>query len=146
MPGMVCVDASLALMLLLQESLTPTAEALWQDWAERDTEILAPPLFFAEVTSVLRGKVYFGHITPEEGETLFSRFLRLPVGSADLDGLQADAWAMAKAYNRSKAYDAQYLALAARLGCDLWTADQRLVNAIGLPWVRWVGSYAAGVP
>ncbi len=38
-------------------------------------------------------------------------------------------------------YDAHYLALAARLGAEFWTADQRLVNTVqsALPWVRFVG-------
>jgi predicted nucleic acid-binding protein len=38
--------------------------------------------------------------------------------------------------NRVAAYDSFYLALAETLQCELWTADQRLCNAVGLPWVR----------
>ncbi len=38
--------------------------------------------------------------------------------------------------NRAAAYDSFYLALAESLGCELWTADQRLHNAVDLPWVR----------
>jgi hypothetical protein len=34
------------------------------------------------------------------------------------------------------AYDSFYLGLAERLGCELWTADRRLRNAVDLPWVR----------
>ena len=41
--------------------------------------------------------------------------------------------------NRAAAYDSYYLALAEALECDLWTADRRLLNAVDLPWVRWVG-------
>jgi predicted nucleic acid-binding protein len=34
--------------------------------------------------------------------------------------------------------DASYLALAESVGCDLWTADGRLVRAVGaaLPWLK----------
>jgi predicted nucleic acid-binding protein len=29
------------------------------------------------------------------------------------------------------------------LGCELWTADERLYNAVKdeLPWVKWLGNY-----
>ena len=37
---------------------------------------------------------------------------------------------------RVTAYDSYYLALAEALGCDLWTADRQLANALDLPWVR----------
>ena len=30
----------------------------------------------------------------------------------------------------------RYLALTESLGCELWTADRRLCNAVDLPWVR----------
>jgi predicted nucleic acid-binding protein len=46
--------------------------------------------------------------------------------------------------NQSKAYDAQYLALASRENAPLWTADRRLANAAqnaGLDWVHWIGDW-----
>jgi predicted nucleic acid-binding protein len=47
--------------------------------------------------------------------------------------------------NRPTAYDAQYLALAERLACDFWTADERLFNAASqqLPYVKWVGNLSS---
>ncbi len=35
------------------------------------------------------------------------------------------------------AYDSFYLAAAETLGCELWTADRRLVNAANQPWVKY---------
>ena len=50
---------------------------------------------------------------------------------------------MAKRFNRPQAYDSHYLALAEMLGLELWTADERLYNAVkdALPWVKWLGDF-----
>ena len=141
MAGRVCVDASLVLMLLLPHELAPQAEAVWRSWLLEDIEIVTSPLFFAEVTSVLRESVYFGRVLPEEGEAAFSAFMGLGVRGVDPADLQPRAWHLAKEHNRPRAYDAQYLAVATSLGCDLWTGDRRLVNAVPVPWLRWVGDY-----
>lgn len=139
MAGQVCVDASVVLMLLLPDDLTPHAETLWRRWVRESIEPVTAPLFFAEVTSVLRERVYHGRLEPEEGDAAFASFMDLPVRSVQPNGLQPQAWSLARKYNRPKAYDTQYLAVAAELGCDLWTGDRRLVNSINAPWVRWLG-------
>lgn len=141
MAGQVCIDASLALMLLLPHELTPQAEAVWHSWVQRETEIVTAPLFFAEVTSVLRESVYFGRILFNEGEAAFSTFLKLGIKSIEPEDLQVRAWNLAKEHNRLRAYDTQYLAVAANLGCELWTGDCRLVNAVPVPWLTWLGAY-----
>ena len=141
MPEPVCVDASLALMLLLPHDLTRQVEALWQAWIEEEIEVVAPPLFFPEVTSVLRESVYFSRILAEEGEDAFSAFMSLGVRAVDTADLQPRAWDLAKQHHRPRAYDAQYLAVATALGCELWTGDRRLVNALGVSWLKWVGDY-----
>lgn len=141
MAGQVCVDASIALMLLLPHELSARVESLWRSWIAGNVELVAPPLFFAEVTSVLRESVYFRHIEAAEGEAAFAAFTRLGVKGVSPADLQPRAWALAKAHNRPRAYDAQYLAVAASLGCELWTGDRRLVNAVRAPWIRWAGDY-----
>ena len=41
-------------------------------------------------------------------------------------------------------HDAAYLAVAEILGCELWTADERLYNSVktDMPRVRWLGDFA----
>lgn len=52
------------------------------------------------------------------------------------------AMAITEETMRPAAYDAQDVALAETLGCELWTADERLWNAVRIrfPFVRWVGA------
>jgi predicted nucleic acid-binding protein len=42
-----------------------------------------------------------------------------------------------------KVYDMMYVALAQYEGCDLITADQKLVNKLSarFPFVRWIGDF-----
>ena len=101
--------------------------------------MVSAPLFFAEVTSVIRESVYLQRIEPEAGERAFAAFLQLGVESIAPADLQSRAWSLAKQYNRPRAYDTQYLAVATSLGCELWTADRRLVNAVRVPWLKYVG-------
>lgn len=58
-------------------------------------------------------------------------------------GLHHRAWERAYRFKQPAAYDAHYLALAEMLGCEFWTADRRLHNAVKdeLPWVKWLGDF-----
>ena len=141
MAVLVCADASLALKLISRDELTPQVEGIWRYWRRIGADVVTPPLFFAEVTSVIRASVFFKRILPEFGEQAFSAFLSLEVREENPPDLQSVAWQLAQQYKQPRAYDAQYLAVASILGCELWTADRRLVNAVSAPWVRWVGEY-----
>lgn len=59
------------------------------------------------------------------------------------DPLLERAFELAEVYARPAGYDCVYLALAERLNCELWTGDQKLVNAVSgsLTWVKWCGSF-----
>jgi predicted nucleic acid-binding protein len=50
------------------------------------------------------------------------------------------AFAWTRRLNRVAAYASFYLAVAEELGCELWTADKRLANAVSQPWVRFAGA------
>ncbi len=137
----ICVDASVIVMLLVPEKLSLKARSLCRSSLERGQEMVAPPLLFAEVTSVLRRSVFSEGVPPEDADRAFGAFMRLEIKQVEPPDLQPQAWALAKQYDQRRAYDAQYLAVATTLGCDLWTGDRKLVNAINEPWVKWVGDY-----
>lgn len=145
----VCVDASLPLAFLLADEQAASAADRWARWLKERETIVSPPLFWPEITSAIRLRAYLKKMSDREAETALDRALAWPVtiwpdepGSAGL-GLQRQAYRFAGRFNRPRAYDAQYLAVAAEIGCDLWTADRRLHNAVRnhLPWVRWIGDY-----
>lgn len=52
--------------------------------------------------------------------------------------LYRDAFDLSTAFSRRRSYDAEYVALARHLGCELWTADLGLVRAFGpqFDWIR----------
>lgn len=143
MNSQVCVDANLVLKLVLPEPDSFRAQTLWDSWASAEVEPVAPPLLVFEGTSVIRKWVHQGLMSPERGDLAFQTFLDLDIDLLYSEGLHPRAWEMAKQFNRPQAHDSHYLALAEILGVELWTADDRLWEAVRdhLPWVKSLGGY-----
>ena len=132
----VCVDASLLLILLLPDERREFVRALWARWQAERATLLGPSLLYEEVPSVLRAAVFFGRLRPEEGEEAFETFCAMGIGVSRRPDLHRLAWELAKQHRRPRVYDSFYLAAAQAEGCELWTGDRRLANAVSLPWVR----------
>ena len=144
MPGVICVDASVALLWLLTDKETPAARRLRQFCNREDILMIAPALFRAEVTSAIRRWAFSGDIDLSLAREALGRSLRFPVSvEHDFDALQLRAFDIATRLNRPRAYDTQYLALAEFRECELWTADKRFVNAARDEFrnVRWIGDF-----
>ena len=137
----VCVDASLAIKLVVRESFSDRALDLWQDWIESGVEPIAPPIFPFEVSSVIRNKYVRNEITAEEAERAFNLFPRLNFVVLRSETLLQEAWDMAKELGLPTLYDTAYLALAKLCGCEFWTADEALINSLQgkFSWVKWIG-------
>ena len=144
MNSLVCVDASLIIWSLVPFPFSAAAEAVLNHWQQDQITLIAPALFAFEVTASLRRLVYLKEITPGEGEAAFARFLRIRVQLSQRQGIFPLAWHLAKQFNRPRAYDTAYLALAQLNNCEFWTADEKLSNAVRhqLAWVKWIGDYA----
>lgn len=114
-----------------------------EKWEENQTTLIAPTFFAYEVTSTLRRLVHLKEIEPSHGDRAFENFLQFPVQLFHRPEILLLAWELAKQFDRSRAYDSAYLALAQMQDCEFWTADERLYNAVGeeLDWVRWLGNY-----
>ena len=134
----VCVDSNLVLKLILLEHDSYQAHAIWDEWSQRRTEIVAPPLIWYEITSVLRTRVYRGIFTVVEGLQALESAQGLGIVNMSPPGLHQKAYGIATDMGLPAAYDSHYLALAEYLGCEFWTADRRLHRSVrnSLAWVR----------
>ena len=143
---MICVDASLAVKWVLIEEHTTQARALYRAAARAGDSITAPPLLPIEATNIFRQRMRRSPPIPrEEAVSLLDRILAVPVTLQNPPGLHRAALVLADAYQLSAAYDGHYVALAQTVGCDLWTADQRLLRELDgrLSFVRGIADYSA---
>jgi predicted nucleic acid-binding protein len=139
----IVVDASTAIGALLPVLAPVDTLELFRTWRQHSTEILAPSLWLAESTSVIRRYVHGGLLTLDEGAVALDDLAALEVTVApDTHARCLAAYAWANRLGQARAYDGFYLALAEELSAHFYTGDKRLVNAgqqLGLSWIRWVG-------
>ncbi len=145
--SVVCVDASLVLAFLVPDPFSSAAARQIAQWGREGQTLIAPALLAFEVTANLRRFVYTQTLTEEEGEEALQYFLRLPIRLSTQRGMFPLALRLAQEFNRPRAYDTAYLALAELRRCEFWTADERLYNSVRdrLDWVHWVGDSRASV-
>jgi predicted nucleic acid-binding protein len=135
----VVIDASIAVRLVLPDSLRDDCRALVGRLIDEDSELFAPALWSYETTSALCKAVHLGHLTAGEARGSLDALTRLGVvllPPDDNQNRQAIEWTFR--LGRGAAYDSYYLAVAEMLRCDFWTADAALVTAASVPWVRLV--------
>jgi predicted nucleic acid-binding protein len=137
----IVLDANILIAVgLADEPLHTQADRMLSKWFETKETLVAPRLFRFEITAVVRKVVFQGRISPEQGREMLAQLLAYPVTFYDDDDLLKAAYELAIQFNRPRAYDTQYMALAKRLNCEFWTADERLVNSVketfGL--IRWL--------
>lgn len=133
----VVLDASVALKAVLPDALRVPCRALLRGFSEEEAELVAPALWACETTSGLAKAVHYGVVTPEEGLKALDWVHALGVRLLPAEPAQdrrAFDWTLR--LRRVAAYDSYYLALAETVGCELWTADERLSRAVDRPWVR----------
>lgn len=139
---LVIVDSGVFIASVLTERFTAQAKLLLSEISHAEGSMQAPVLLHYELVSVLRKSVYTGHISQDQGRLLRTRLLRLPIELHIDLGLLERGYDLAQDLELPRAYDAQYLALAERLGCEFWTTDERLFNSVrsDFPLIRWLGN------
>jgi predicted nucleic acid-binding protein len=99
-------------------------------------EIVAPPLAWSEAASVLHETVWRRERDVAAGREALDRLMSLDVSPRSPREIRSEAWRIADALGWAKTYDAEYLALAVILRCDLATLDAGLrsgAERIGIP-------------
>lgn len=136
----IVVDANLMMALAAQLAYSERATALLEGWQRERVRLYAPLLWEYELATAVRKAVALGVFLEEQATAALERLLSLGVERIVPDaGLHREALLWAGRLGQVTAYDAQYLALAARLGAEFWSADKRLVErarAQGLAWVH----------
>lgn len=136
----VVIDANVAIAVAIPLPYSDEARARIAGWQDSRTGIYVPMLWTYEVVSALRKAVHARMLTQSKAIASLDLLYTIGVRQVEPDlELHRDALRWASRLGQVVAYDAQYLALAARLGADLWTADQHLVaraHEIGAVWVR----------
>ncbi|MGD0950723.1 MAG: type II toxin-antitoxin system VapC family toxin [Candidatus Binatia bacterium] len=126
----VCIDASVALKLVVDEQDSEKAHALWRTWARGGVRAVAPPLFVFECVSALRRMVVRGDLDNDQAIAARDHLLTMPVRLSSPRSLFTCAWELATELRRPQVYDSFYLATAELLDMRLWTADERFYNAV----------------
>lgn len=134
----VCIDASFALKLVLLEPERERVRAQWAVWLQQGVTPVAPWLWAFESHAVLRRKVSRGELIDQRAREAWRTLQRQGIHIVHPRGLFERAWALAAELARPTTYDTVYLAVADLRGCELWTADHRLMNAAAsrFPWLR----------
>jgi predicted nucleic acid-binding protein len=146
MKNVVVVDTSIVIKWVLNEADTHAAEMLLVNWNSKNFTILAPTLLVYEVANVLYQNVRKGNFTIERAREAFTGILNtgLILDSSQIADRGKRSIELTSQFNSPATYDAHYLALAEREGCELWTADTRLWKAVhnNLSWVHSLSEYS----
>lgn len=92
-------------------------------------ELVAPPMLWPEVRSVLHEMQWRGQLTRDVAKASLEAFHAASIDQRNPRGLGQRAWRIADDFGWAKTYDAEYVALAELIGCRLVTLDGRLRRA-----------------
>lgn len=136
------LDTSVVVKLLFPEEHSDLAAALLDDARHADWGIFAPQSLPVEESNVIRRRMRRDRLDLADAITSLDDFLAPPVTLVGSPALYRRALRLTERYSLS-AFDAQFVALAQILDCDLWTADEALLRAVSgrLSFMRWIGDY-----
>lgn len=114
-------------MLVIDASVAFAACANTEGFDEfSGRSLAAPPLMWSEARSTIRERLWRGEIAKDDAEATHARLEQCPVERHSPRDLGTRTWAVAAELGWAKTYDAEYVALAQILGCQLLTVDMRL--------------------
>jgi predicted nucleic acid-binding protein len=141
--NIVVIDASLAAMWAIPEVYTNQALTLANQWAQEETQLIAPCLMLTEVTNAFYKRVVRGEIDVTTAIEALHVVMEFGIEIREEPGLHSQAIRLAHQFKRPTTYDCHYLALAEILHCALWTGDERFHNSVKKTFhrVNWIGHF-----
>jgi predicted nucleic acid-binding protein len=123
------LDSNVALKWVLRETDSAKARQLRDDYQQQTHELMAPDVFPIEIAHALVRSERRGIITPAQGPMFLADVLASQPQLHPYVPLLWRAYAIAS-QARIGVYDCLYVALAERKGCEIVTADDRLVRTL----------------
>ena len=130
---LVCADANFIIRLVSSQTDNSAFITLWEEWRGNQITVVAPTLFYYEVTNALYRMSKAGQMTIEQAKDALIDALSFNItlyGDRQLPNFHQTAFELANQFNLPASYDAHYLALAQRLNCHFYTGDKRLYNTV----------------
>ena len=130
------IDSSVDVKTYVAEPDSGTAIRLRDEYHQGLHQLMAPDIFPTEMCNVLMILERSGKIKPGDADLFFGQFLNQLPPLVSAIPLLSRALEIAKQF-RQTVYDCPYVAMAEREGCELVTADDKLVKAVqsALPFV-----------
>ena len=138
----IVIDSSVAIKWFLPEPFSTEARRLLDSYRTNTLSFVAPDLLNAEFGNILWKKQIFHGLAAADAQNVIAEFRKLEFTFISSASLLDEAYRLAVAYQRT-VYDSIYLALSIRENCQLVTADERFVNAIGsaIPNLVWLPNW-----
>ena len=128
---LVVIDASVVLSWLLpDEGLVVAANRLYDRYVLGRIQLVAPTILIYEVINALRMAVLRKRLAWNSAKEVLSYFVELGVQFEKQESDARFILDLARRFGLS-AYDAAYIALGKKLKAVIYTADRRLVKAVG---------------
>jgi predicted nucleic acid-binding protein len=146
MNNSVVVDTSVVVKWIVTVSDSDVARALLAEWTSKSVIIRAPALLAYEAVNSFYKYIRAGQMPFEDADSGLRKVI-FPLVTLDHPkdaSFSLRTIELASQFNLPATYDAHYLALAEREGCELWTADTRMWKAVHttLPWVHTLSGYS----
>ncbi|MGK7939689.1 MAG: type II toxin-antitoxin system VapC family toxin [Crocosphaera sp.] len=141
--NLICVDANFIVRLVNIQIANSAFITLWEEWRANEITVVAPTLFYYEVTNALYRMSKAEQMTIEQAKEALIDALSFNItlyGHQQLPNFHQTAFELANQFNLPASYDAHYLALAQHLNCDFYTGDKRLYNTVKnqISWIKLV--------
>lgn len=130
------LDTSVVVKWFLEEEGTDRADLLLQQLAAGTARVVVPSSLFWEISNVFWVRRRDG-LTEGEAQAFWAELVQLPLETVEGPSLLSEALSFSFREQVSP-YDATFVVLARKLGCDLITADVPLVRKVQdrCSWVK----------